>query len=57
MVVKVVVDARPSRALALRLCWHAPEVAPVIIRPEQNYIIGDPHALLVVALHLFVEAP
>ena len=44
-VVEVVVDARAAGALALLGRRQAPDVAPVVVAPEQRHVVGHAHAL------------
>ncbi len=56
-VIEVIVDARPAGTLPLLRGGQTPQVAPVVVAPEQNHVVGNAHPPLVVSLHLLVERP
>ncbi len=56
-VVEMIVNARAAGAMAFLRSRQAADVAPIVIAPEQCDIIGNAHAVLVIALHFLVESP
>ena len=56
-VVEVVVDAGAAAALAFLKRRQTADIAPVIVAPEQQHVVRDAHALLVVVLNFLVQRP
>ncbi len=53
----MVIDARAAAALLLRRRGQPPQVAPVVVGPQQRDVVRHAHALFVVGLDFFVERP
>src|SRR5262249_17195954 len=53
----VIVDAGAAAPRAFLGSRQTADVTPVIVAPEKRHVIGNPHALLVILLHLFVQSP
>ena len=56
-IVEVVVNSRAAAALSFIRGRQPANISPVIVAPEQSYVIRNAHAFLVVTLHLLVQCP
>src|SRR5580658_191904 len=56
-IVEVVINSGAAASFAFFLSWKPSNIAPIIVAPQQSYVIRDAHPFLIVFLHFFVERP
>ena len=56
-IVDVVINPRAARSISFLRRWKPPNIAPVVVAPQQRHIIRYAHSFFVVCLHLFIESP
>ncbi len=56
-IVEVVVHPGAAGPLAFFSCRQAPDIAPVVVAPQQHYVVRHAHALFVVFLDFLVQRP
>ena len=56
-IVEVIINSCAAAAFSFFCCRQPPDIAPVIVAPEQRHIVRHAHAFVVVTLHFLVEGP